>query len=65
MNGNEAMATAEKVTIGDSEIADSTVFDDRSPPPTHAQVEYWRKRCGALARTCRGFTPNFVATSAH
>ena len=25
------------------------VFDDGLPPPTHAQVEYWRQLCGVLS----------------
>src|SRR5262245_20925179 len=25
------------------------VLDDRLPPPTHAQVEYWRQLCGVLS----------------
>ncbi len=49
MNSTHATATAEKVMIEDTEADASVVFDDGLPPPTHAQIEYWRKLCGALS----------------
>ena len=49
MKGMHATATAEKVMIEDAKADASVVFDDGLPPPTHAQIEYWRKLCGALS----------------
>ena len=50
MNGTHATATAEKVMVEESEATPSPVFDDGLPPPTYAQIEYWRKLCGALSQ---------------
>jgi hypothetical protein len=49
MKGPYATATAEKVMLEESEVA-SPAFDDGLPPPTFAQIEYWRKLCGALSQ---------------
>ncbi len=46
-------ATAEKVTIEEAEVT-SPVLDDGLPPPTFAQIAYWRELCGAIAATGRG-----------
>ncbi len=41
--------TAEKETIQETKTA-SSVIDDALPPPTHAQIAYWRDLCGALSQ---------------
>ncbi len=43
-------ATAEKVTIEDPARDANVVMDDRLPPPTFAQIAYWRELCGALSQ---------------
>ena len=35
--------------------AASSVLDDGLPPPTHAQIEYWRKLCGELTQARRAW----------
>jgi hypothetical protein len=45
MNTTAATATAEKVLMESavpSPLAAHGIFDDGLPPPTPAQVEYWR-----------------------
>lgn len=49
MNRTHATATAEEVMFEESEAA-SPASDDGLPPPTFAQIEYWRKLCGALSQ---------------
>src|SRR5262249_25389933 len=61
MNATAASVTAENVLISPSEALEEHltetlagalpewVVDDGLPPPTHAQVEYWRQLCGALS----------------
>src|SRR5258708_5959174 len=49
MKPTATSATAEKVLIEAPAMAAFPVFDDGLPPPTHAQVEYWRELCGALS----------------
>jgi hypothetical protein len=42
-------ATAEKVTIEEGEATPSPPIDDGLPPPTFAQIAYWRELCGAMS----------------
>ena len=53
-SGNEAHSrcgNCRKIVMFDeSETSPSPVLDDGLPPPTHSQIEYWRKLCGALAQ---------------
>ncbi len=44
-------ATAEEVTIEESEAVSAVILDDGLPPPTHVQVQYWRELCGAISAT--------------
>ena len=44
-------ATAEKVTDEYVAAPLSPVIDDGLPPPTHAQIAYWRELCGAISAT--------------
>jgi hypothetical protein len=48
MNGIQTTATAANVRIEDPAAEPLAVLDDGLPPPTHAQVEYWRTPCGVL-----------------
>src|SRR5215813_7986081 len=51
MKATAATATANKVLIEDTppSSAGPEILDDGLPPPTHAQVAYWRELCGALS----------------
>src|SRR5262245_46515410 len=61
MKATAATANAENVLIGASEAPEEPLterpvgasaawgLDDGLPPPTHAQVVYWRQPCGALS----------------
>src|SRR5262245_33622224 len=61
MKATAARATAQKVLIAVSQASEeplaevptsapaSWILADGLPPPTHAQVEYWRQLCGVLS----------------
>jgi hypothetical protein len=56
MNATASMAIAENVLIDaspepstDSSVLPDWVLDDGLPPPTHANVAYWRQLCGVLS----------------
>src|SRR5262245_21253279 len=51
MKGTLVASSAEKVTGDGQETAAAVIVDDGFPPPTHAQIAYWRTLCGAISLT--------------